>query len=191
MLDAECCLDYIGSLSRIARRSQGSPRSWAPTSRRVVPKQQSSRRSATSQGCKAQDSRGPWFASWKPHRRKRDGLVVLTPYSWVGLLEVASRPRWELALTPTCRSLQLELIISQCLLERSKTIPRIKCFPQQGIGSLVFLFPLQSHTISDPGPSEQAGHPHRRNLLRPRRNWESPLRNHPTSSDGPTVLLLF
>lgn len=85
-------------------------------------------------------------------------------------------------------SLQLELIIMR---RGQNEFPRIKCLPTRGIGSPVFRFPLRSHAISDPGPGKQSRPPpHRRNLLRPRRNWEPPLRNRPIPPDGPTLFVV-
>lgn len=80
--------------------------------------------------------------------KEKDGLAVLTPYSWVGLLEVASRPRWELALTPTCRSLQLELIISQSVRKGPKQFPESSVSLSRALGPWSSSFSLCNPTPS-------------------------------------------
>lgn len=76
------CHNCIGSLSRIARRSQcRAPRSWPPISRSPGPKQQSSWRSATSHGCKAQ--------AWKAAGLLLGSLIEGKRAAWLLMLGLA------------------------------------------------------------------------------------------------------
>lgn len=84
LLKAHSCLPASTTSGRspgLPGDHRAAPDPGRPPLEAVVPKQQSVRRSATSHGCRAQGLGVQWFSSWKPHRRKKDGLLVLMPYS--------------------------------------------------------------------------------------------------------------
>lgn len=67
------------------------------------------------------------------------------------LVGLASRPGWGLALTPTCRSLQLELIISQSVGEGPKQFPESSVSLDRALG------PWSSFSLCNPTPSLTLG----------------------------------
>lgn len=62
------------------------------------------------------------------------------------LVGLASRPSWGLALTPTCRSLQLELIISQAVGKGPKQFPESSVSLDRALG------PWSSFSLCNPTP---------------------------------------